>query len=101
MANTLTDDDVIKLANLSKLNLSADQIKSLKPQLNDILEYVGELAKLDLTGVETTSEITGLHNITAEDEVGACLENQSAVSQAKNHQGFVVVPAVFGEEADA
>jgi aspartyl-tRNA(Asn)/glutamyl-tRNA(Gln) amidotransferase subunit C len=101
MANKLTDEDVKKLASLSSLNLSADQIKSLKPQLNDILDYVGQLSELNLKAIETTAQVTGLKSITAEDIAREGLSVEAAVSQANNHQGYVVVPAVLSEEADA
>jgi aspartyl-tRNA(Asn)/glutamyl-tRNA(Gln) amidotransferase subunit C len=64
----LTRDDVLKLANLSRLKLSDDEISNFQSELSGILEYVEVLNKVDTSGVEPTFQVTGLKNVMREDE---------------------------------
>ena len=43
---------VDKLANLSKLTFDADEEKAIEQNLTDMLNFVGKLDELDVTGVE-------------------------------------------------
>lgn len=61
--------DVQKLAVLSALNLSDEEAKNLAKELDDILSFVEQLDEVDTSGVKPTYQITGLENVTREDQV--------------------------------
>jgi aspartyl-tRNA(Asn)/glutamyl-tRNA(Gln) amidotransferase subunit C len=65
----LTRDDVLKLAALSKLRLSDEEVEKLRSELSEILDYVDMLNEVDVTGLEPTYQVTGLKNVTRADEV--------------------------------
>ena len=65
----LTRDDVIHLASLAKLALSDDEIERFGSELSRILDYVAQLQAVDISGLEPTSQVTGLLNVTRTDEV--------------------------------
>jgi aspartyl-tRNA(Asn)/glutamyl-tRNA(Gln) amidotransferase subunit C len=65
----LSREDILKLARLSRLKLSDEEIESLQAQLSEILTYVEQLNEVDVTGLEPTYQVTGLKNITRPDEV--------------------------------
>jgi len=65
----LTRDDVIHLASLAKLDLSDDEIERFGGELSRILDYVAQLQAVDITGLEPTSQVTGLLNVERNDEV--------------------------------
>lgn len=65
----LSRDDVLKLAALSKLRLSDEEIESLREELSDILNYVEILNKVDVAGLEPTYQVTGLKNVMRRDEI--------------------------------
>jgi aspartyl-tRNA(Asn)/glutamyl-tRNA(Gln) amidotransferase subunit C len=65
----LTRDDVLKLARLARLKLSDDEVQEYQQELAEILKYVEQLNDLDVAGLEPTSQVTGLTNVTREDEV--------------------------------
>ena len=65
----LTREDVLKLARLARLDISDDEVEVFQKELNEVLEYVKQLDSVDVTGLEPTSQITGLTNIMREDEV--------------------------------
>lgn len=66
---TLTRDDVLKLAKLSRLRLSDVELKEFEKEINEILGYVEMLEKVDTKGLQPTYQVTGLKNITRPDEI--------------------------------
>ena len=59
----LTAADVRKLAKLSRLKLTDQEVESYQTELSEILNYVEILQKVDVTGLEPTSQVTGLQNV--------------------------------------
>ena len=69
--STITTTDVRHLAQLSNLQLSDEEVESLRGDLQNILGYVEQLSELDTTGVEPTYQVTGLENVWRDDKVDA------------------------------
>jgi aspartyl-tRNA(Asn)/glutamyl-tRNA(Gln) amidotransferase subunit C len=64
----LTRDDVLKLARLSRLKLSDDEIEKFRTELSEILEYVQQLETVDTEGLVPTYQVTGLKNVMRDDK---------------------------------
>jgi aspartyl-tRNA(Asn)/glutamyl-tRNA(Gln) amidotransferase subunit C len=65
----LTRDDVLKLAQLARLDLTDDEVEEYSTELTEILQYVEQLSAVDVQGLDPTNQVTGLTNVTREDEV--------------------------------
>lgn len=65
----LTREDVLKLARLARLDLSDEEVEAFRKEMSAILEYVAHLDNADVAGLEPTSQVTGLKNVTREDDV--------------------------------
>lgn len=65
----LSRDDVLKLANLAKLDLSDEEVELFRSQLSDILQYVKQLETVDVAGLKPTTQVTGLKNVMRKDEI--------------------------------
>src|SRR5881396_1192044 len=65
----LSRDDVLKLAQLARLSLSDSEVEEFKVQINEILHYIAQLQKVDVTGLLPTSQVTGLTNVMREDTI--------------------------------
>ncbi len=65
----LSREEVLKLAHLSRLKLSETEIKRFQKELSEILDYVEVLDKADTAGLEPTYQVTGLKNVTRNDEI--------------------------------
>ncbi|MDZ7744884.1 MAG: Asp-tRNA(Asn)/Glu-tRNA(Gln) amidotransferase subunit GatC [Candidatus Saccharibacteria bacterium] len=65
----LTDEDVLKLAQLSRLRLSLDDVQRFKSEISTILSYVEQLKSVDLDDLPPTDQVTGLKNVTRPDVV--------------------------------
>lgn len=65
----LTKDDVLKLARLSRLQLTDEEVSQFADEISAILGYVDQLQNVDLSSYVPTSQVTGLKNVTRPDEV--------------------------------
>jgi aspartyl-tRNA(Asn)/glutamyl-tRNA(Gln) amidotransferase subunit C len=65
----LTRDDILKLAHLARISLSDEEADEFFDEFNAILKYVELLNDADTEGLEPTSQVTGLTNVTRPDEV--------------------------------
>ena len=90
----ISRDEVIHVARLARLELSEDEIARFQEQLSAILEAVGKVAELDLSGVEPTAHPLDLVNVWAEDEPRPSLSVEEALANAPDRDGdFFRVPA--------
>lgn len=64
----LSRDAVLKLAHLSRLKLTDEEVERFREQLAEILNYVKQLEKADTSELEPTYQVTGLTNVTRQDE---------------------------------
>ena len=65
-------------------------------QLSEILNYFEKLKEVDTKNVETTSQVTGLENVTREDKAINSLTQEEALSNTKSqHNGFFKVKAIL------
>lgn len=69
----LTKEQVEHIANLAKLKLTPEEVERFASQMTDILSYVEILGELDTKGVPETSQVTGLLNVSREDEARGVL----------------------------
>lgn len=65
----LSRDDVLKLARLSRLKLTEEEIERFQTELTQILNYVEQLDKVETKGLEPTYQTTGLKNVMRTDEI--------------------------------
>lgn len=88
--------NVSHIAKLANLPLSDEEKKKFEVQLSETLDYVKQLEEIDTKGVEPTSQVTGLENVTREDEVTPSLSQEEALKNSKStHNGFFKVPAIL------
>lgn len=81
--------DVKHVAKLANLPLNDNLTKKLQKDLDATLKLVDELAELDLNGVEPTSQVTGLINVTREDKIDR--------SRILPITGYFKVKAIFND----
>lgn len=91
--------DVSRVAKLANLPLSDEEKKKFEKQLEETAAYVEELERVDTKGVEPTSQVTGLENVTREDEIKPSLSQEEALKNAKStHNGFFKVKGILNAE---
>ena len=65
----LTRQDVLRLAQLARLDLTDEEADEFSAELTEILQYVEHLSAVDIDGLEPTHQLTGMTNVTREDEI--------------------------------
>lgn len=97
--SSLSEDEVKHIAKLANLPLSSDEVEKFQKQLSETVEYINTLTSIDTKNVEPTCQVTGLTNVTRNDETVPSLTQEEALVNAKNtHNGFIKVKAIFNEE---
>ena len=94
----ISRDDVAHLARLARLTLTDGELRSFAGQLDAILEHVGRIQAVDVTGVEATDNPLKDVNVTRPDVVAPCLTQDEALAAApKAVDGRFGVPRILGE----
>jgi aspartyl-tRNA(Asn)/glutamyl-tRNA(Gln) amidotransferase subunit C len=65
----ITHSDVLKLARLSKIKLTDDEIDKFVDELGAIVKYIEQIDSADTAGLEPTDQVTGLKNVMRPDEI--------------------------------
>jgi aspartyl-tRNA(Asn)/glutamyl-tRNA(Gln) amidotransferase subunit C len=92
---SISKDDVLHVANLARLEIPEEDVEKIREQLGAILEAVGKVSELDLSGVEPTSHPLDLVNEWAEDDPRPSLPRDEALANAPDPaDGSFRVPAV-------
>jgi|ERR1039458_3175362 aspartyl-tRNA(Asn)/glutamyl-tRNA(Gln) amidotransferase subunit C len=65
----LKRDDLLKLAQLARLDLDEEEIAEFTGELSAILGYVEQLQDVDVNGLRPTNQVTGLTSVTRDDEI--------------------------------
>lgn len=97
----LTNDDIPRLAALANLSLTDSEIKSLKAQLSDVINYFEELKKVPTDNVLPTSQTTGLEDVLRDDVIdpNRILKVADATSGTeKIHNDYFVVDQVIKKD---
>lgn len=67
--------DAQHLADLARIELEKSELKTIDPQLESIVEYVGKLSEVDTSDVPESAYITDAVNVLRADEVQGCEED--------------------------
>lgn len=92
----LTKEEVLKLAELARIELSGAEVEKFQKELSTVLDYVEDLKKVDVTGLEEVSQVTGLVNVQREDKVVMAENHEQIFSQAPEiKDGYFKVKAIL------
>jgi len=91
----ITREDVLHVARLARLELSAEEVERFQGQLAAILDAVSKVQELDLTDVPPTSHPLDVVNVWREDEPRPSLPLEDVFANAPDREGdlFRVPPA--------
>ena len=78
----ISRDEVVHVARLARLALTDEELDRFAGQLDAILEAVGKVSELDLSGVEPTLHPLVLSNVWAEDAPQPSLPLEDALANA-------------------
>ena len=94
----ISRQDIEKVALLSRLRLTEDELTSMTAELAKIVGYVDQLAEVNTDGVAPMAHAIEVANVFRADQVAPSLPREEALSNAPHHddRGYLV-PAVLGD----
>jgi aspartyl-tRNA(Asn)/glutamyl-tRNA(Gln) amidotransferase subunit C len=96
----VTIKEVEHIAKLAKLEFTDTEKEKFTHQLNQILEYVEQMNKLDTSHVEPLSHVIELSNVFRPDEVKQGVSTAEALKNAPSKtEEFFKVPKVINERS--
>jgi aspartyl-tRNA(Asn)/glutamyl-tRNA(Gln) amidotransferase subunit C len=91
----ISRQEVEHVARLARLHFDEEELARLQSELGSIIDYVQQLAELDLSGLEPTSHAVALKNVLRPDEPVAGLTQEEATSTGPEvERGQFVVPRI-------
>lgn len=96
--SALNQQDVKRIAELARLELTAEELDLFTRQLGDILAYVEQIRDLDTTGVAPTSQVLN-RPVDRDDEPRPTLSREDLLRNAPDaalEAGLFKVPRVIG-----
>ena len=95
---SLSAEEVRKVADLARLELSEADVEVMARQLSAIVDYINQLQLVNTDGVEPLAHALDLHDVFRDDIPGQSLTEDEALANAPARKdNFYRVPAVFGE----
>lgn len=93
--------DIEYVAKLANLALTAKEKKIFEKQLQAVLDYISKLQEVDTSKIEPIGHITGMTNVTRDDQAAPSITQTEALANApKTYNGFFEVEAIFEENPD-
>ncbi len=94
----LSVEEIKKIAELARLKLTAEEEKRYAETISAVLDYMTILNEVDTTGVEPTSQVTGLEDVFREDAPKDSKIKQELIGLfPEKSQDELLVHEVFGD----
>ena len=96
MANIISDETIEYVGILAKLELSEEEKEQAKKDMANMLDYIDTLNELDTSGVEPMSHVFPVNNVFRQDVVTNEDDREEILANAPEAKdGAFVVPKTF------
>lgn len=96
MANIISDETIEYVGILAKLELSDEEKEQAKKDMANMLDYIDTLNELDTSGVEPMNHVFPVNNVFREDVVTNGDDREEILANAPEaKEGAFVVPKTF------
>jgi aspartyl-tRNA(Asn)/glutamyl-tRNA(Gln) amidotransferase subunit C len=90
-------EQVLKVANLARLQLTPKEEEQFTAQLGNILDYFEQLSELDTSSVEPTARAIDVVNVARPDQKVVCEQREVILNGAPEREDeFFRVPQIMG-----
>jgi aspartyl-tRNA(Asn)/glutamyl-tRNA(Gln) amidotransferase subunit C len=102
MADKISEEQVRKVAQLGRLELSDSEVSQFSGQLSAIKEYIEKLNELNTDGVEPLAHCLPVHNVLRDDTPRPSLSNEQALANAPDTEDvYFKVPKILDDNSGA
>ena len=96
MANIISDETIEYVGILAKLELTEEEKEQAKKDMGSMLDYIDKLGELDTTGIEPMSHVFPVQNVFREDIVTNGDESEATLKNAPGEKdNMFMVPKTF------
>jgi aspartyl-tRNA(Asn)/glutamyl-tRNA(Gln) amidotransferase subunit C len=93
---SLSPETVKYVADLSRMELTTEELDKLSKQLQAILGFIDKLSQVDISGITAATHILPISNVLREDIPRESLPIEKTLANAPQKKGpFFVVPKVI------
>lgn len=102
MSMKIDEAQVRRVALLSRLELSGQEVSQFSTQLSAIFEYIEKLNELDTDTVEPLAHCLPIHNVLRDDVPRPSLSNDEALANAPEREDeYFKVPKILDDNSGA
>ena len=98
--NKISEQEVRKIAELSRLSLSSDELKKRTEDMNNILNYMDTLNEIDTDNVEELYNVNDMSNQLRDDTFEQSLEKKDVLKNSpSSNDDYIEVPLTVKKES--
>ena len=98
--NKISEQEVKRIAELSRLSLSSEELKKRTQDMNNILNYMDTLNEIDTENVEELYNVNDIKNSLREDNYEASLDKKDVLANSpSSNSDYVEVPLTVKKES--
>ena len=98
--NKISEQEVRKIAELSRLSLSSDELKKRTEDMNNILNYMDTLNEIDTDNVEELYNVNDMSNPLRDDTFEQSLEKKDILKNSpSSNDDYIEVPLTVKKES--
>jgi len=102
MADKISEEQVRKVAQLGRLELSDEEVSQFSGQLSSIVGYIEKLDELNTDGVEPLAHCLPVYNVLRDDAPQPSLSNEQALANAPDTEDvYFKVPKILDDNSGA
>ena len=98
--NKISEKEVKKIAELSRLSLTNEELKKRTKDMNNILDYMDTLNEIDTENVEELYNVHDMNNSLREDNYESSLDKKDVLANSPNsNSDYIEVPLTVKKES--
>jgi len=98
--NKITEQEVKKIADLSRLSLTKDELEKRTEDMNNILNYMDILNEIDTDDVEELNNVHDMHASLRADAANSSLSKEDILKNSPSSNGdYIQVPLTVKKES--
>ena len=91
--NKISEQEVKKIAELSRLSLSSDELKKRTEDMNNIIHYMDTLNEIDTDNVEELYNVHDMNNTLRDDSFEESLDKKDVLKNSpSSNEDYIEVP---------
>ena len=98
--NKISEQEVKKIAELSRLSLTNEELKKRTKDMKNILDYMDTLNEIDTENVEELYNVHDMNNSLREDNYESSLDKKDVLANSPNsNSDYIEVPLTVKKES--